>query len=229
MKKRTLFALGLGLALAFGFSLLSAWANLEALAFESQLKADAPLRLSCPPFITLAAPAQISTQVRNSAAQAVRRTLRFTVTQGSVFYTHSEETIFDLQPGETRRFTWQAAAEGAAWGRFVMARAYLFRAYPDLSASSACGIFLLPLPFLSGDGFTLLWLLLSAALTVWGGLNMLRQGPTPGAARAVIALMGLALLAALASLMGWLALQFIACLTALLLLLSLAERRLQGG
>jgi len=228
MKRAAFFLFSAGILLAFLFNLLSVWANAEALSFDSELKAEGPLKIVCPPFITLAAPTEISTWVKNSGQDAVRRTLRFTATQGSVLYTRREETIFDLQPGEARRFTWQVSASDAAWRRFVMGRAYLFRAYPDSSQSSACGIFLIPISFLPGEGLSALWLILSAALTAWGGWRLHQRGLPADREGAFSALAALSALGILSSLMGWFALAAFSLLANFLLILIVLGRRLQG-
>lgn len=194
-----------GFLLAAIFNLIAVWADLEALSFESQLTADGGLALACPALVTSAAPVEISASVKNEAQSAARRTIRATLTQGSVIYTRRAEQIFDLAPGETRRFTWQLSASDAAWGKIAMARVYLFRAYPALSGSASCGIFALPVDF-PADWLTAAWLLLSGGLLLAGGRAWLQGGFSSNEERIVWGLGGLAALGVFANLLGWFAL-----------------------
>jgi len=194
-----------GFLLASVFNLIAVWADLEALSFESQLTADGGLALNCPVLVTAAAPAQLSTTVKNGGENDVRRTIRATLTQGSVIYTRREEQIFDLTPGESRRFAWQISAQDAAWGKIAMARVYLFRAYHALSGSASCGVFVLPIN-LPGEWVTAVWLLLAGGLILFGGRAWLRGGFSANEGRIVWALGGLAALGVFANLMGWFAL-----------------------
>ncbi|GAB4502132.1 MAG: hypothetical protein Fur0035_16800 [Anaerolineales bacterium] len=215
-----------GFLLATLFNLIAVWADLEALSFESQLTADGGLALNCPVLVTAAAPVQISATVKNGGQKEMRRTLRATLTQGSVIYTRREEQIFDLAPGQARRFSWALSLEDAAWGRVAMARIYLFRAYPDPSASASCGVFVLPVN-LPGEWVTALWLLLAGGLILLGGRAWLGGGFSPNEERIVWVLGDLAALGVFANLMGWFALAGAALLFAVFaaLVVGVADRQ----
>lgn len=199
----------LGTLVGVAFNGLGVWADLEAFVFDSAVTGEQSLGgLSCPILMTREDQSQISARLSNPLDRPIERRLRFRATQGSVTLMNEEAAQLDLAPAETKQAAWTVDPDDAAWGRFVLARVYVYRSYPLPSQSSACGIALLDVPRISGSDLTRLavaftFLTLLSGTALWGSTGRPQRGKVLVVRNVMIALTALVLGNTAASLLGW--------------------------
>jgi hypothetical protein len=177
-----LYAIGIVLGLLL--ALFLTWADFEASSFElptqnKMLFGRAPdgevENFSCPLAITRNEVAAVSAKISNPSDREVKTILRMLQTGGSEI-ANLYESPLTFEPAQTLEFSWPVQASDAAWGRFVMARAFMLPSSPLPSMASYCGILVIDFPFLTGNqvvGFLFLLALIftAAGWKLWDGNN----------------------------------------------------------
>lgn len=175
MKRRTIGTtlLILGTVLGMILASLALWAEIEARQYgflrftRTQLTS-----LRCPVFINPEEHLPIQARVTNRRAKYRGQfTVRITKSAPGIFEQQTER--FRLSPGESRTLRWEVGPENIDLDHFIFVDVYQFGSYPNEPRQSQCGIFVLPVPWLSGTTFLWGGLLLTLAL-LWGGWALWR-------------------------------------------------------
>lgn len=197
-----------GTLLTVALAALAVWGDLEASLFDVSVRAEKRLAsLRCPVLITSQETGQVLASFRNTGQRPVNRAIRVHISQGFVTLIREEALQLPLQPGETRRWTWDVTAQDAVYGSLILVRVSTLRQAPMPSESQACGIVVLDLPWVSGGLVMAAWLILGLAGLLGGGWLWLRASrPLVGrrrtATNALIAVAGVAFAALIAGLGG---------------------------
>lgn len=164
-----LFGLLLGLTLAA----VATWADVEAAfyGFEQFGKKNSTL-MRCPVFLTKGEVGSITATFKNPAAQAVRPTVKFQVSNPWLIRT--EMRVLSLAPGESYTLQWEVGGEDIVWRRFIFAKMYTFASYPLPDLEQTCGILVLGVSGLRGVQVYYLTLGLAAVLFL-GGLWLVKS------------------------------------------------------
>lgn len=179
-KKSTVYKLSLILfstGLLLGLILLggSTWADYEATLFDSTLPAswaDTELTtLGCPIVISSQETGVVTASFSNTTPKPVNLRIRIHISDGLVTLIREENTILALTPGEIKVGEWTVYPENAAWGNFILVRAFQFSTSQIPSRSSSCGILVIDLFNLSGTQIIFLLITISI-LTMSGGLGL---------------------------------------------------------
>lgn len=177
-----LYAIGIALGLVLAFFLT--WADFEASSFElptqnRMLFGRSPERdvenFACPLAITRNEVASVGAKISNPSERQVKTVLRMLQTSGSEIVNLFEAPL-TFEPGQTLEFSWPVRASDAAWGRFVMARAFMLPSSPLPAMASYCGILVIDFPFLTGNQalgflFFLALILIAAGWKLWDSSN----------------------------------------------------------
>lgn len=195
-----------GAAIGFFLSVGAVWANLEASFYGfNKLTNERLDSLRCPPYMTINETATISVRLTNTTDRTINQLVRAQFSTPALII--STDTARSMPPGATEVFSWQVDRNNVDLERFVFASVYRFSNYPMPAQQSICGIFVLPLPWLTGLQFVIITGLLSIAGLVVGW-RLWEQGNKPvrdhalEASRAMQFMLGLVPLTMLVSLMG---------------------------
>jgi hypothetical protein len=165
LTQKTKFHIGVGMyttgiIIGLLLAIFLTWADFEASFFEFGRQsamlfgrsADQQIdKFSCPLAITRNEMTTINVEIRNPYERQVKTVLRMSRTDGSVILIERFEQQLEFDPGESIQFAWPIQASDAAWGRFIMARAFVIPSSPMPSMASYCGILVIDLPFLTGN------------------------------------------------------------------------------
>jgi hypothetical protein len=165
LTQKTKYHLGVGMyvsgmVIGLLLAIVLAWADFEASFFEFGRQsamlfgrsAEQQLdKFSCPLAITRNEMTAVRAEIRNPHERQVKTVLRMSRTEGSVLMVERFERQLEFAPGESIQFEWPIQASDAAWGRFIMARAFVIPSSPMPSMASYCGILVIDLPFLTGN------------------------------------------------------------------------------
>jgi hypothetical protein len=127
------------------------WANMEASLFDAAMQSDETLdTLRCPALLSVTETGLVRATFHNGSERPLNFFVRANISNGYVTLMRQNNARLPLAPGESQELTWAVEAADAAYGRFVLVRVNVLRnpAYPTRDAS--CGIYLLPLPWLTG-------------------------------------------------------------------------------
>jgi hypothetical protein len=167
----------LGIVIGLLLAVLLTWRDFEASSFElarqnAMLFARYPDQgldqFSCPLAITRNETAEIKAKINNPYERTVKTVFRASITDGSILLAEYIEEKLEIAPGESVQFSWPVQASDAAWGRFVMARAFTVPSSPLPAMASYCGILVIDLPFLSGNQILGLAAILGLGLLIGG-------------------------------------------------------------
>ncbi len=163
------------------------WANMEASLFDAAMQSDETLdTLRCPALLSVTETGLVRATFHNGSERPLNFFVRANISNGYVTLMRQNNARLPLAPGESQELTWAVDAADAAYGRFVLVRVNVLRnpAYPTRDAS--CGIYLFPLPWLTGGQAVALALAMSL-LGMGGGLalRLWRERPFIGRSRDV--------------------------------------------
>lgn len=166
----------LGVTAGVLFTLLATWADLEASYYGFDRTGGARLSsLSCPILMTRTETTNLSIRLSNSTEKKVSPSIKVDLSSPITPFSSIEEAI--LEPGESKRLSWQIGPENIDLGRFVFARVWTYAAYPLKDQEATCGVFVLSLP---GRGIFYAWGLVLLSLLGMGlGLLGMRQQKDP--------------------------------------------------
>jgi hypothetical protein len=178
MLGRFLYFFGILITLALGS--VTIWGDLEASLFDVSIQAQRNLdSLRCPVLITRHETGQITASFENTSQRPVNRAIRANISDGFVTLIREENLQLPLQPGERQSWVWEVTADDAAYNYLILARINTLRQSPMPSKSGACGILVVPIPWVSGQKIVIGWLALGLAAIVGGGWLWRRATPTP--------------------------------------------------
>lgn len=176
-----LFTSGVLLSLALG--LLAIWGDLEASLFDPSEQAQERLTsLRCPVLITRQEVGQVWASFKNTGQRPVERAVRAHISRGLVTFFREESVKLPLQPGESRRWSWEVTAADAAFGgTLILVRVSTLRQTPLPSQSNTCGIVVVDAPVGKGSALVGLWLAagvtaLLAGAWIWHASGLQRSG-----------------------------------------------------
>lgn len=179
--RQTLRSIGLvlfaaGVLLAFVLSALMLWADIEATSYGFPRLGKAPLGgLSCPPFMNRAEAGSFTVTLRNGTDRLMRPGVQVYISTPGIERWRSASVPLELEPGERQTVAWDVGAGDIVLNSFILVKAYTYATYPQPDEEGACGIFVVPIPWLSGTALYWLWLALSVAL-LFAGLWLIGRG-----------------------------------------------------
>lgn len=140
-----------GLLFTLLIAIATYWPDQEASLFDSSLSAQASLdTLRCPLVVTPNEDAAIQVTLTNPLDRPIQLLARGRISDGYVTLMRQETRIVPLAPGETQTASWTITADDVVYGRFILARVYVFRQNPLPSRQKACGIWFLDVPLVTG-------------------------------------------------------------------------------
>jgi hypothetical protein len=187
----------------------SVWADFEAFLFAPATGASSNLTgMSCPLLISEHEAGEVVVKIRNASDQPVRRQVRFFNTSGFVTLVDQESQFIEIPANETGLARLTIFPQDAAFGRFILVRAYLFALYPIPAASGACGVIVFSLGELAGSQIVSLavafsGLLMALGLALWVNYNRPLQGRRLTLANGMRALTVVIFGGIITSLIGW--------------------------
>lgn len=200
-----LFSAGLLLGMALFGTLV--WADFEAVLFNPGRRYDAPLRsLRCPVMITRSETGTVTASLTNPLDRSIDRYVRAHITDGYVTLMREVDQSVSIASGERERLAWEVTADDAAFERFILVRIVVRGRYPLPSRQGTCGIFVVDVPYLTGE--QVFGLVFTASLISMGmGFGLWYRASEPLRARGLQAARAMGMLAssvALGTIVGWL-------------------------
>ncbi|MEB2333051.1 MAG: hypothetical protein OZ914_01910 [Anaerolineaceae bacterium] len=182
----------MGLAAGFVLIFFATWADLESAYYGFDYTGSEPFStLQCPIFMTKAETESFSVEVTNKAERRIINASLITNISTPVLM-ETANTLFSLEPGETKKLEWEIGPQHIDLGRFIFIRAWLHRAYPNPDKEGSCGVYVLSLP---GKGVYYAWgLALCSLLGMGGSLFGLKDSFSAAPNGAFVRLMALALI-----------------------------------
>jgi hypothetical protein len=148
----------IGGAILFSFGIITgillytviAWASFEAVFYGfAKLSSEQLGTLRCPFLMTAAEEGIVSAEFTNPRDRSVQVLVRADIsTPGAA---RREQELLSLSSGETRRMEWTVNAENVDLDTFIFVKAYQYPSYISGTRESTCGVFVLPIPFLTGN------------------------------------------------------------------------------
>lgn len=161
-----IIGLGMGMFLWTG----SVWADIEGYMFQPATYAEpSEYYLRCPNLITTSDFGIISIGIENTADKEARKVVRGNKTLGYLIYIATDETILELQPGESEVVHWYIYPEDAAWNRFVLFRTNIISSVGTNLTTASCGVMVIDVPFLNSNQF-LMFLLIGGMIFIALGI-----------------------------------------------------------
>jgi hypothetical protein len=141
-----------GVVLSLIFIVISVWGDLEASLFDASIREETSIKAyRCPIMITNEEIGIVKASLSNPLDREIERFIQTNISEGHVTLMRQIRTHLPLAPGETRDLEYEVYPEDAAFGRFIFARTHVFRNAPLPSQSSACGILVVNIPFVTGN------------------------------------------------------------------------------
>lgn len=197
-----------GVFLAFILTALLVWADVEAISYGFPRLGNQPLRgLSCPPFMNRTEGASFSLTQSNTTERVLRPRVQVLVSEAGINRWTAIMSSVEVEPGERKTASWEIGADNIVLGNFVLIKAYTYASYPQPNSEGSCGIFVVNIPWMTGDSLYWLWLVGSMVLLITGlWLGEIRkveaeQSSGKGLARRVLA--GLAVIGLTVGSLGW--------------------------
>ncbi len=221
-----------GVLFALLLAIVAFWPDQEASLFDSSLSAQASLdTLHCPLVVTPNEAAAIQVTLANPLERPIQLLARARISDGYVTLMRQETRTLQLSPGETKMASWAITGDDAVYGRFILARVYVFRQNPLPSRQKACGVWFLNVPLVTGTQLVMAVVAASLLGMVVGGAWWLRlEWPLRDRRRDLVLAAGtlalLVLVAAGMSLLGWWVGGLLVILLAVLALVVIVERYL---
>jgi hypothetical protein len=213
MRPSTTFLRTLGLILFFAGILLGlclagglTWANLEAdFYFGFGVKGDTTLDLACPLIMTPAETGRATITIPNPSDRLVEPLVQVDIS-GPIGRRVREHVSIDA--GTSQTASWEVGNQDVAFGHLILVKVYEFAALSLPSADDTCGILVVNLLGLSGEGIFLLTLAVSVALAalgllLWAASYRARKVPVPSETGGMLLLAGIVGVGILVGSLGW--------------------------
>ena len=166
----TLILIFLGVSILLFIGAVSVWGDIKAVPFDNlkHLAAEPLSTLQCPAIITSSETGTIFAIFSNVRNLEVTMDTRATITNGSVGGTITIDNEVLLEPEESQRLSWQVNAQNATADHFILARIHQLAMASQPLKNASCGIFVINLPFLTGQQFLLISMGLAGLLSIGG-------------------------------------------------------------
>jgi len=130
-------------------TLASAWPDMEATVYGFVKYTNVPLpSFSCPVLMTSLDRAPVSIRLHNPTDKPLTQPVRAQFSSMISVVTVDEKV--KLQPGETRKLSWEVGEENVDLNNFIFARVLTFPSSSVKMSESTCGTLVLNLPFKGG-------------------------------------------------------------------------------
>jgi hypothetical protein len=219
----SLILFGAGVLIGIIFFASTVWSDYEAAMFDASLGGDKRFSsLKCPILINSNETGYIRVTVENPTDQPTERTIHISKSGGFISYVLKETQRIPLAPGEERLIEWPVTQQDAAWGHFILNRAFLVRRHPLPSLTGSCGVLTADLGIFTGNQVVVMVFLGSLVLMGggWGWWLYLNR-PLEDQQRVVAQSMGwmggVVLAGMIAGVLGWWVLGAIMLIAAVLL------------
>jgi len=157
-----------GALIGTAFFALTVWSDYEAAMFDASLGGDRRFStLRCPILIDSEETGYVSVTVKNQTDRPIERTIHISKSGGFVTRVLKETQRIALAPGEERLIEWPITQADAAWGHFILNRAYLVRHYPLPSLTGSCGVLAADLGIFTGN--QVVAMVIAGSLLLMGG------------------------------------------------------------
>jgi hypothetical protein len=212
-----------GVLIGIIFFAFTVWSDYEAAMFDASLGGDKRFSsLRCPILINSEETGYVSVTVENQTDQPTERTIHISKSGGFVTRVLKETQRIPLAPREERLIEWPVTQADAAWGHFILNRAFLVRRHPLPSLTGSCGILTANLGIFTGNQVVTIIFITSLALMGFGwGWWLVLNRPLEEQQRVVAQSMGwlagVVLAGMIAGVLGWWVVGAILLLAAVLL------------
>lgn len=190
-----LFVAGWLLGLLLGGA--GVWADMEASLFDASLSPEAPLDTMRCPLIMTGPTATVTARIANVADKP--RTLLVTahISDGYMTLLREINDKLQLEPHEQRQLAWMVTSDDVVFGCLALVRVHVLRNAPMPYRNRACGILVLPLPWISGEALVW-WVIIASVLLMGLGIALWwlsrpadRRGRTIGYLEGILAVLTL--------------------------------------
>lgn len=166
-----------GLVVGLFFSIVITWSDLEASSFDSMWRPDEIIRLNCPVMITSDETGVIDMVFENTLDRPITLSVWTMVSAASATALDETHHLIDLQAGASAPLQLMVTKDNAAYGRFIFVRVNQFRNYPLPERNGVCGIWVMPLSFLSGNTWLALFFVMAVGGLAGGAFMILNSYP----------------------------------------------------
>lgn len=200
-----LFAIGILLGLALTASAVIP--DVEATFYGFKTITNKQLTsLRCPVIVTRAGTNTVQASVTNTTKKTAKPILRVNLSNPGPLT--PEQTIFELQPGETRKFEWTVSQDNVDLENFIFVNVLVYSFYDIPARQSTCGMLYLDIPLIPGWLLLFLLLFIFVLLTLFGYLsweknNQAQANRSLDVSRALKFLAGLVLAGMCFGFLGW--------------------------
>jgi hypothetical protein len=160
-----LYAVGILIGVALIGSII--FADIEATFYGFKTITNKSLSsLRCPVFVTRDGQNKIKASVTNTTDKIAKPIMRVNFSNPGPLT--PEQSIFELQPGETRKFEWTVSQENIDLGNFIFVNVLVYSFYSVPARQSTCGMVYLDIPIISGTLLLVLLVFFFGLFTVAG-------------------------------------------------------------
>jgi hypothetical protein len=145
--------LSIGILVGMAVSAIGIMEDYEATRFDSSLSLlrDASLKtFRCPMVITTRESRTVTAWFKNTLDRPVLLTVRSHISNYLTLTTERTDRL-SLEPGERKKLEWTVTPDDVLYGNLILVKVLQFRQYPMPARLGSCGIFVLDVPFLSGN------------------------------------------------------------------------------
>lgn len=186
--------LAAGILLGTLFNAVIIWSEMEAsLYFGQSFPAEEQLEtLECPYFLTAADPGEITMTVINDTERDVAPDVQVEISNPGLMRNIRQNV--PVSAGESQRVHWTVSSEDVVFGAFIFIKVFQYRGFVLPSREDGCGIFYLPVGWISGNGFFAIWIITSlaciiAGMVLWVRNTSMQSSRNRDAARAIYLLL----------------------------------------
>jgi hypothetical protein len=150
---------------------LSIWSDLEASLFNSAMRSSEPLSsLTCPSIISSEEIGVVSAEFTNTSDRLIHPKIQTFVSDGFVILMQEKVDRLEIEPGETKSVEVKVSSENAVYNRIILVRMHQFPYGPLPYRNASCGIYVINIPFLTGQQFIIISLVLGL---IFSGVGLL--------------------------------------------------------
>jgi hypothetical protein len=143
------------------------WVNLEHYLYGFDSLHGRPIRtLKCPLIMTTSETGKVRVSFKNDLDQTSEFNLRadFSTSTGGIESTRSKVSI---EPGKTQQYEWEVTSDNVTRHIFIFAKVFAYAAYKLPFREASCGIWVVNVPYLTGQQiFILLFTLTLVGITI---------------------------------------------------------------